>query len=79
MSDREILDLKRNHLKEDTSYVYRLPYELGKKFLLVQASNSKLSHKNELSADFKMKIGTSICAARDGLVIDLKSNSDVGG
>lgn len=79
LSDREILDLKRNSIKEDTSYVYWLPYESGKKYLLVQAANSKLSHKNELSADFKMKIGTSICAARAGLVIDVKTNSDVGG
>lgn len=79
LSDQEILDLKANRVKNDTSYVYWLPYEEGKRFLLVQASNSNLSHKNELSADFKMKVGTTICAARSGIVVAIESNSNVGG
>jgi murein DD-endopeptidase MepM/ murein hydrolase activator NlpD len=79
LTDNEVYDLKAGRVKEDTSYVYSLPYEPGKSCLLVQASNSTLSHKNELSADFKMKPGTLICAAREGLVIDLKYDSDIGG
>lgn len=79
LTDKEILDLKGGRVTDDSSYVYYLPYQAGKKYLLVQASNSELSHKNELSADFKMKIGTPICAARDGLVMNLKSDSDEGG
>jgi hypothetical protein len=79
LTDREISDFKAGRIEEDSSYIYWLPYLTGRKFLLVQASNSNLSHKNELSADFKMKTGTLICAARDGLVIRIKSDSDVGG
>lgn len=79
LADDEIHDLKARRVDNDTSYVYWLPYESGKRFLLVQASNSKLSHKNELSADFKMKTGMLICAAREGVVIDLRYDSDSGG
>jgi murein DD-endopeptidase MepM/ murein hydrolase activator NlpD len=79
LTDNEIYDLKDGRILEDTSYVYWLPYEDHKSYLLVQASNSKLSHKGELSADFKMKSGTLICAAREGLVIELKYESNIGG
>jgi hypothetical protein len=79
LTDSEIHDLKSGRLKNDTSYVYWLPFEEGKSFLLVQASNSHLSHKAELSHDFKMKTGNKICAAREGIVLSLKSDSDKGG
>jgi murein DD-endopeptidase MepM/ murein hydrolase activator NlpD len=79
LTDAEIYDLKGGRVKNDTSYVYWLPYESGKRYLLVQASNSKMSHRDELSADFKMKTGESICAAREGIIIDFRSNSDKGG
>jgi hypothetical protein len=79
LTDKEIYDLKGGRIIKDTSYVYWLPYEDHKSCLLVQASNSKLSHRDELSADFKMKSGTLICAAREGLVIELKYESDIGG
>lgn len=79
LADDEIHDLKMGRVDNDTTYVYWLPYESGNRFLLVQASNSKFSHKNELSADFKMKPGTLICAAREGVVIDLRDDSDSGG
>lgn len=46
---------------------------------MIQAYNSKMSHKGELSLDFKMKPGTVICAAREGIVLALKKDSDVGG
>jgi len=79
LSDQEIYDRKAGRVDGDTSYIYTLPYEAGKRFLLVQASNSNYSHKDELSADFKMKTGTIICAARDGVITHLKYDSDIGG
>lgn len=79
LSDKEIVDLKTGRLKDDTSYIYSLPYKNGSKYLFVQGANSKMSHKGELAFDFKMKTGTTICAARDGIVIQTKSDSNKGG
>jgi murein DD-endopeptidase MepM/ murein hydrolase activator NlpD len=63
----------------DTSYVYSLPYEKGKSYLLIQGSNSKFSHRSEIALDFKMKKGTPVCAMRDGIVWEVKEDSDQGG
>jgi len=79
LTDDQIHDLKYGRVQQDTSYIYWLPYQSGKRYLLVQASNSAMSHKDELSADFKMKTGEVICAAREGLVVDSRSDSDKGG
>ncbi|MFH0893441.1 MAG: M23 family metallopeptidase [Bacteroidota bacterium] len=79
LSDKEIRDLMSGRVKDDTSYVYSLPFTAGKSYLLIQGSNSSFSHKSELAFDFKMKKGSSICAARGGLVIDTRSDSKEGG
>ncbi len=79
LPDTEIRDLKGGRVKPDNSYVYRLPFAKGSKFLLIQAYNSKMSHRNELSLDFKMKKGSKVCAARGGVVIAVKEDSNVGG
>src|SRR5688572_5536419 len=80
LPDRTVRDLKSGRYVDDTSYVYSLPYEAGKSFLFVQGANSKImSHKGELAYDFKMKTGTKICAAREGIVIDHRSDSKDGG
>ncbi len=79
LSDQEVYDAEGGRIKNDTSYVYWLPYEQGKKFFLAQAANSHMSHKNELSLDFKMEKGSTICAAREGVVIEVKEDSDKGG
>lgn len=79
LTDREIYDLKGGRVTNDTSYIYWLPYMPGEKFLLVQAANSHMSHKSELSLDFKMKKGSKICAAREGVVAEVKKDSDKGG
>lgn len=64
---------------EENSFAYSLPYEKGKSFLLVQAYQSRLSHKGEFALDFKMKRGTKICAARGGMVVEVKEDSRKGG
>jgi murein DD-endopeptidase MepM/ murein hydrolase activator NlpD len=79
LTDKEIYDLKGGRLKPDNSPIYYLPYAQGSKFLLIQAYNSKMSHKNEISLDFKMKKGSKICAARAGVVTAVKEDSDAGG
>jgi murein DD-endopeptidase MepM/ murein hydrolase activator NlpD len=79
LTNNQIRDLKGRRVKPDNSYVYNLPFAKGSKFLLIQAYNSSMSHKNELSLDFKMKKGSKICAAREGVVEGMRKDSDVGG
>jgi murein DD-endopeptidase MepM/ murein hydrolase activator NlpD len=79
LSDAEIRNLKGGRVKPDNSFVYSLPFAKGSKFLLIQAYNSKMSHRNELSLDFKMKKGSRICAAQAGVVTAVKEDSDAGG
>jgi murein DD-endopeptidase MepM/ murein hydrolase activator NlpD len=79
LTDREIHNLKGGRVKPDNSYVYHLPFANGNKYFLIQAYNSKMSHKSELSLDFKMKIGSKICAAREGVVTATKEDSNKGG
>ena len=73
-------DLKAGKFKEDSSYIYSLPFESNKKVFLVQGYESKIfSHKGERALDFKVKKGTKVCAARDGVVIGFREDSDKGG
>lgn len=74
-----IRQLKGGGWEDDSTYVYTLPFEKGESFYLAQAYNSSFSHKNELSLDFKMKKGSKICAGREGVVVAVKEDSNVGG
>lgn len=74
-----IRDLKAGRFKEDSSYIYRLPFENKKKVFLIQAYESKMSHKGERALDFKLRKGTKIYAARAGIVTALRKDSDKGG
>ena len=74
-----IRDLKSGKFKEDSSYIYSLPFENTKKVFLIQAYDSKMSHKGELALDFKVKKKTRVCAARDGIVTGARGDSDEGG
>ena len=76
---KEIKQLQKGIIKDDTSFVYHLPYEKNKKRLLVQGYFSKYSHKNRAALDFKMKKGTTICAAREGVVVRVKEDGNKGG
>ena len=72
-------DLKDGRVKDDSSFVYALPYTKGKSYLLIQAYQSNMSHKGEYALDFKMKEGTAVCAARQGIVTAMREDSDKGG
>lgn len=74
-----IHDLKSGKFKDDSSYLYSLPFENHKKVFLIQGYDSKMSHKGELALDFKVKKKTKICAARDGVVVGARGDSDKGG
>lgn len=76
---KEIKQLQKGKIKDDTSYVYALPFESGKAHLLVQGYYGKYSHKERAALDFKMKQGTKVLAARDGVVTRVKEDEDKGG
>lgn len=76
---KEVKALQKGKIKEDSSYVYGLPYEEGKSYMMVQGYFSPFTHRERAALDFKMKRGTKICAARDGVVVRLKEDGDRGG
>ncbi len=65
----------------DDSHRYFFPYRHGTKFKISQGYKGKATHygENEYSLDFGMKTGTRIVAARDGLVVEVKEDSNIGG
>ena len=76
---KEVKLLQKGVISDDTSYVYILPFENKKKHLLVQGYFGVWSHKERAALDFKMKRGTPILAARDGVVIRVKEDGSRGG
>lgn len=76
---KEVRLLQKGVITEDTSYAYGLPYEKGKSYRMVQGYFSSFTHKERAALDFKMKRGTKICAARDGVVVRVKEDGDRGG
>ena len=65
----------------DDSYVYRLPYARGSSIIVSQGFNGEATHKgsSKYAVDFMMKEGTKIYAARSGVVVRTKSDSNRGG
>ncbi|HWY78574.1 MAG TPA: M23 family metallopeptidase [Verrucomicrobiae bacterium] len=65
----------------DDSCVYLLPYAPGKLFRVTQGYHGNYSHTgpDEFAIDWKMPIGTPVCAARGGVVVKSRDDSDLGG
>lgn len=65
----------------DDSYAYLLPYAPGKTFRVTQGYHGSFSHTgpDEFAIDWKMPVGTPVHAARGGLVVKSKDDSDIGG
>ncbi|HEY9508335.1 MAG TPA: M23 family metallopeptidase, partial [Verrucomicrobiae bacterium] len=63
------------------NYVYSLPYAPGKSHKVTQAFGGSFSHKgsNKYAIDWKMPEGTTVYAARGGVVVKTKDDSNVGG
>jgi murein DD-endopeptidase MepM/ murein hydrolase activator NlpD len=81
-TNKEVADLKNPRSAvalKDTSPIYQLPFVKGTKHFLIQGALSNLSHKGEIALDFKIKKGTTICAARNGVVVAAYGNSKLGG
>ncbi|MBN1359796.1 MAG: M23 family metallopeptidase [Sedimentisphaerales bacterium] len=68
------------NVEHDDSVLYRLPYESGTSHRVTQGYNGK-THQghDQYAVDFSMREGTVVCAARDGVVVDLRETSQVGG
>jgi murein DD-endopeptidase MepM/ murein hydrolase activator NlpD len=76
---KEVKQLQKGIIKDDTSYVYALPYEKGKTFRVIQGYFSHFTHKERAALDFNMKRGTNIAAAREGVVVRAKEDGTKGG
>ncbi len=72
-------DLRYGRYTEDTSYVYEMPFEKGKRVWLIQGYYGWFSHKHEKALDFNLKRSENVCAARSGRVVDLENNSKATG
>ena len=76
---KENKQLQKGNIKDDTSFVYTLPYDVGSSHLIVQGYFGIFSHQERAALDFKMKRGTNILAVRDGVVIRVKEDGAKGG
>jgi murein DD-endopeptidase MepM/ murein hydrolase activator NlpD len=68
-------------VKHDNNVVYHLPFRRGTSHKVIQGYGGSLSHQGQdyYAVDFGMSEGTLVCAARDGLVVDLQQSFEKGG
>jgi murein DD-endopeptidase MepM/ murein hydrolase activator NlpD len=68
-------------VEHDDDYIYHLPYQPGRMFPVSQGFHGKYSHTGGdcYSIDFKMPEGTPVHAAREGVVVGIKNDSERGG
>ena len=64
--------------RHEEDFVYQLPYEKGAAFTVGQGYNGDFSHRGEKALDFVMPVGTPVHAARGGMVIKVRSDSNRG-
>lgn len=76
---KQVKLLQKGVIKDDTSYVYALPFEPGKKYRVIQGYFSRYTHKERAALDFNLKSGTNITAARGGVVTRVKEDGTLGG
>lgn len=67
--------------RHDDSVTYFLPFAAGESYPVSQGFHGKYSHTGGdcYSIDFKMPVGTPVHAARGGVVVGVKADSDKGG
>jgi len=68
-------------IAQPDDYVYSLPYAPGTTHKITQGYDGKFSHQgsNKYAIDWQMSEGTPVYAARGGLVVKVKDDSDRGG
>lgn len=64
--------------KPNTDFAYTLPFEEGKEYRVVQGNNGQFSHANKQAVDFSMPENSVVCAARAGVVVEVKQDSNTG-
>ncbi len=63
----------------DKDFVYTLPFADQKAYVMVQGANGPYSHQGKFAWDFVMEENTEICASREGVVVQVKEDSNLGG
>ncbi len=63
----------------DPAIRYLFPYEHGTKRTVDQGYNGATTHRGLYALDFNLPEGTRVCAARDGVVIATRADSNRGG
>jgi murein DD-endopeptidase MepM/ murein hydrolase activator NlpD len=76
---KQVKQLQKGTLKDDTSFVYALPFPAGKKYKVIQGYFSRFTHKERAALDFNTKRGDTLCAVRDGVVVRVKEDGKRGG
>ena len=73
--------LGSNCAQHEDTFLYELPYSPGARFKVTQGYNGKYSHtgSNQYATDWQMPEGTLVRAARGGVVVRVKDDSDIGG
>jgi murein DD-endopeptidase MepM/ murein hydrolase activator NlpD len=66
-------------VQPDMSVAYVMPFEHGSKHCVTQGYLGTVTHQGLYALDFDLAQGTTICAARDGVVATVKQDSDTGG
>lgn len=68
-------------VQHDDSYVYSLPYPSGKTYRVSQGFNGEYSHfgADQYAVDWRMPSGSPVHAARGGVVVGVKCDSNIGG
>ncbi len=64
--------------KHNDAYIYRLPFKMGESYLVSQGYFGNVSHHDVKALDFSMDEGTKVYAMREGIVVDVKEDSDRG-
>ncbi len=67
------------NLKVDDEYAYWFPFAHGNKERVGQGYNGAGTHKGINAVDFNLNTGEAVHAARSGVVIDVKEDSNTGG
>ena len=68
------------HANHDDDHLYAFPYARGRAYRILQGFGSRFSHRGreEFAVDFDMPVGTSVHAARGGVVARVVESNDRG-
>lgn len=69
-------------VKVDTTTRYDYPFPKGRWYKIIQGYKGSFSHNTDFSryaVDFALAVGDTVCAARDGIVVGLIKDYNVGG